>query len=115
MFLMVARLSRRELQGLAEISRPEIGPACPAGDGGRGTKPGGKNAMRTLAVAAASAIGMGLLSTADVSAMPANATAVRDAASVMPAVVTPARYYVRYRCFSWRYRYHYRYRCYYYR
>jgi hypothetical protein len=81
----------------------------------RGAKPEGKNAMRSLAVAAASAIGMGLVSTADVSAMPANAAVVRDAASAMPAAVTPARYYVQYRCYYWRYRYHYRYRCYYYR
>jgi hypothetical protein len=57
---------------------------------------------------------MSLIGTADVSAMPANAAAIRDAASGMPSAITPVRY-VRYRCYYWRYRYHYRYRCYYYR
>jgi hypothetical protein len=59
--------------------------------------------MATLA-----ATGIGLASTANVSALPINGSAVRDAVSQTPAV-TPARYYY--------YRYHYRpyYRYHYYR
>jgi hypothetical protein len=64
--------------------------------------------MRTLLVAAASVIGLSLLSAGGASALPANAAAVRDAASESPAV-TPVRYY--YYVYHWRYRpvYHYRY------
>jgi hypothetical protein len=69
--------------------------------------------MRSLLLATLSAVGIGLVSTAGVSALPVNASVVRDGASVDSAVVTPARYYYVYR-YRWhrpvyRYRYYYRY------
>jgi hypothetical protein len=57
--------------------------------------------MRTLVVAATSAVGMGLVSTADVSAQPANAGYIRDGIDMPPAAVMPARYY-----YVYRYRYY---------
>ena len=64
--------------------------------------------MRTLVMATLAATGIGLASTANVSALAVNGAAVRDAVSQTSAA-TPARYYY--------YRYHYRpyYRYHYYR
>jgi hypothetical protein len=67
--------------------------------------------MRTLLAASASAIGMGLVGTAEVAAQPAGIAAVCDGARAIEveATVTPARrYYVFYRCFYYRpvYRYY---------
>lgn len=66
--------------------------------------------MRTLVMATLAATGIGLASTANVSALPISGSAVRDAASQASAV-TDVRYYYRY----YYYRPYYRHRYYYYR
>jgi hypothetical protein len=71
--------------------------------------------MRKLLVATASLIGMSMFSAADVSAMPINASVVKDAASAESAV-TPARYYYVYRWYYYRpvYRWHWHHQRYWY-